>query len=116
VTDHTPPTEPLDRPTLAGLLAYHAAQLAATLRLYAPNELPEHRPGIERAIGLLDLHKEQLLAGRWTDDVQRMLTAMLGAASGEMAASLKRNGFGVDEVAEILSQPAAVPAAVETDA
>ncbi|NUO43684.1 MAG: hypothetical protein HOV82_16800 [Streptomyces sp.] len=109
------PAAPLDRQALAGLTAFHTSKLAATLRLYAPSELPEHQPGIERAIGLLDLHKEQLLAGRWTDDVQRMLTAMLGAVLDETSASLRRDGFGVDEVAEILSVPVS-SAAVEQPA
>jgi hypothetical protein len=102
MTDHTPLTEQ----QLAGLLAFHAGKLATTLRLYKPNELPDHQPGIERAIGLLYLHKEQLLAGRWTDDVKRMLTAMHAAVTGEVAASLARDGFGLDEIADMLSRPA----------
>lgn len=102
-------TTPIDRQALAGLMAFHTAKLAATFRLYLSNELSEHRAGMERAVGLLDLHKEQLLGGRWTDDVRRMLTAMVGALADEGAASMRRDGFGLDEIADMLDGPV-VPA------
>jgi len=110
MTDHTPLTEQ----QLAGLLAVHADMLAATLRSNAATAIPQLRAGVERSADLMDLHKRQLLAGHWTGDVRRILTAMHAAVTSEMAASLARDGFGVDEIAEMLSRPAAVPAAVET--
>lgn len=71
------------RATIAGLLAVHTDHLNAAIRGNTITGLPEVKPGMACASGLLRLHKEQLLADVEPQGVRLLLDAMTAAFSAE---------------------------------
>lgn len=90
---HVPDRE-RTRAVLAGALAAYTGTLAQAIAAHgaAPFDIPEHAPGLNRAVQLLNAHRNVLLADKRPADVSAVLDSLVATITGQLLADSTNEG------------------------